>query len=245
MSDAKFGYFQKRDTHAAKEAQVMTRVIPIIEGDLDDDKCAAGQVPFNNLDPLTDGPLVPGNPDIYYGARPEQLHQEIQNKLSGQIIPSTQDFLPMAPNFFLHVKGPSGNLAVATRQACYDGALGARGLHSLQTFGQSKPQYDNKAYTLTSTYHGGTLKMYAVHPIPPPNPGEKPGFAMTQINAWCLNSDIDTFQRAVTAYRNGRDWAKRQRDHLIAQANQRQAEMEAGASAAGTREQSMASSFGF
>ncbi|EEH40420.1 hypothetical protein PAAG_02475 [Paracoccidioides lutzii Pb01] len=31
----------------------------------------------------------------------------------------------MAPNFFLEAKIPDGSLAVATRQACYDGALGA------------------------------------------------------------------------------------------------------------------------
>ncbi|KND86604.1 hypothetical protein TOPH_08723, partial [Tolypocladium ophioglossoides CBS 100239] len=83
-------------------------------------------------------------------------------------------------------RGPDGSLSVASRQACYDGALGARGIHSLQSYKQSGPQYDNKAYTLTSIYHGGTLKMYTSHPIPPPAPGERPGFAMTQIKTWGL-----------------------------------------------------------
>jgi hypothetical protein len=45
----------------------------MIEGNVGDRKCAARQVPFTNLDHLTDGTLVPGNPDLYYGARPEQL----------------------------------------------------------------------------------------------------------------------------------------------------------------------------
>jgi hypothetical protein len=31
----------------------------------------------------------------------------------------------------LQVKGPDGSAAVANRQASYDGALGARGTHSL------------------------------------------------------------------------------------------------------------------
>jgi hypothetical protein len=61
------------------------------------------------------------------------------------------------PNFFLEAKGPDGSLAVARRQACYDGALGARGIHSLQSFGTSKPVYDNNAYTIESIYHGRLL----------------------------------------------------------------------------------------
>lgn len=230
FSDGAFDSFQDADTHAAKEAQVMARVIPIIEGKLEDPKCTAGQIPFNNLDHLTDGSLVAGNPDVYYGARPEQLQQELRKQLSGEIEPSKQDHLPVAPNFFLQVKGPDGSLSVASRQACYDGALGARGVHSLQSYGQPESQYDNKAYTLTSIYHGGQLKMYTTHPIPPSAPGKKPGFAMTQIKTWALTGDVDSFRQGVGAYRNGRDWAKRQRDNAINQANERQAEPEAGVS---------------
>ena len=66
-------------------------MIPIIEGDIRDAKCVAGGIPFTNLDHLTDGTLVPGNPDIYYGARPEQLARRVRNELSGHIIPSTQE----------------------------------------------------------------------------------------------------------------------------------------------------------
>ncbi|KND87039.1 hypothetical protein TOPH_08337, partial [Tolypocladium ophioglossoides CBS 100239] len=70
--------------------------------------------------------------------------------------------------------GPDRSLSVASRQACYDGALGARGIHSLQSYGQLQPQYDNKAYTFASIYHGGTFKMFTSHPIPPSAPGEQP-----------------------------------------------------------------------
>ncbi|KND92310.1 hypothetical protein TOPH_02916, partial [Tolypocladium ophioglossoides CBS 100239] len=75
-----FRKFKRADTHASKEREVTTTVIPVIEGE---------------------------------------------------------------------VKGPDGSLAVATRQACYDGALGARGIHSLQSYKQLEPQYDNNAYTIT------------------------------------------------------------------------------------------------
>jgi hypothetical protein len=44
---------------------------------------------------------------------------------------SMQLDLPIAPSFFVTVKGPDGSAAVAKRQASYDGALGVRGTHSL------------------------------------------------------------------------------------------------------------------
>jgi hypothetical protein len=98
-----------------KEKQVIISVISIIEGDIRDAKCVSGGIPFTNLDHLTDGTLVPGNPDIYYGARHEQLDRRVRKELSGHIIPSTQDDLPIAPNFLLAAKGPDGSLAMAGR----------------------------------------------------------------------------------------------------------------------------------
>ncbi|KAL5331167.1 hypothetical protein ACEPPN_000696 [Leptodophora sp. 'Broadleaf-Isolate-01'] len=71
FSDDKFRKFKLADTHASKEKQVMESVIPIIEGEIKDAKCISGGIPFTNLNHLTDGTLVPGNPDRYYGARPE------------------------------------------------------------------------------------------------------------------------------------------------------------------------------
>ncbi|KAL2373019.1 hypothetical protein RJZ57_002504 [Blastomyces gilchristii] len=103
----------------------------------------------------------------------------------------------MAPNFVFEAKGPDGSLAVATRQACYDGALGARGMHALQSYQQGEPTYDNNAYTLTSTYHGGQLKLYTTHVSKSDNPDR------------------------ASAYRNGRDWAKETRDELTRVVNTR------------------------
>jgi len=215
-----FRKFKRADAHASKEREVTTTVIPAIEGNVGDTKCVAGEIPFTNLDHLTDGTLVPGNPDLYYGARPEQIDRNIRSKLEGQIVPSTQHDLPIAPNFFLEVKGPDGSLSVASRQASYDGALGARAIHSLQSF-ESEPRYDNNAHTITSTYHGGTLKIYTSHPIQPSIPGGGPGYVTTQIKTFGLTGDADTFRRGAAAYRNARDWAKLQRDDAIKQANER------------------------
>lgn len=84
--DEEFKKFKRADAHASKEKQVTTLVIPIIEGDIGDTKCVSGGIPFTNLDHLTDGTLVPGNLDIYYGARPEQLDRRVRDELSGYII---------------------------------------------------------------------------------------------------------------------------------------------------------------
>lgn len=138
FSEETHAEFIQADVDAVKEKQVTTSVIPIIEGNIKDAKCCSGGILFTNLDHLTDGTLVPGNPDIYYGARPEQLDRRVRNELSGHITPSTQDDLPLAPNFFVAVKGPDGSLAVVGRQASYDGALGARSMHSLQSYGQEE-----------------------------------------------------------------------------------------------------------
>ncbi|TWU73478.1 hypothetical protein ED733_000418 [Metarhizium rileyi] len=215
-----FRRFRRADTHAFKEREVTTNVIPLIEGTVSDRKCVAGDIAFSNLDDLTDGTIMAGKPDLYYGARPEQLNAKVRKEQSHKIIPSSQSDLPILANFFLEAKGPDGSLSVASRQACYNGALGARGMHSLQSYSQQELEYDNKAYTISSIYHGGQLKMYTSHPISPRTPEGKPGFVMTQIKTWGLTGDADTFRQGASAFRNARDWAKEQRDNAIQQANQ-------------------------
>ncbi|KKZ61712.1 hypothetical protein EMCG_03741 [[Emmonsia] crescens] len=220
FSDEHFRKFKRADTHASKEQPVTTSVIPIIEGDVDDPKCAGGGYPLGNLAPLTDGILAQAKPDRFYGARPEQLDRQIHNELSNYIIPSTQDDLPMIPNFFLEAKGPDGSLAVATRQACYDGALGAQGMHTLQSYQQDRSTYDNSAYTLASIYHGGQLKLYTTHLTEPEGPGRRPEYIMTQLNTWGMTGNLETFRQGASAYRNARDWAKEKRDESIKAANE-------------------------
>ena len=196
-------------------------MIPIIAGDVTDARCVSGGIPFTNLEHLTDGTLVPGNPDVYYGARPEQLERCVRDELSGYIIPSTQDDLPIAPNFFLAVKGPEGTGAVARRQASYDGALGARAFHSLQSYGQHDAICDDSAYTITSTYNDGQLKMYTSHSIQPAETTGQPQYYMNQLKGWSMTSDLQTFRQGAAAFRNARDWAKEKRDEAIARASEK------------------------
>lgn len=203
-----------------KDKQVMNSVLSIIEGDFKDCTCVAGGIPFKNLDHLTDGTIQPGNPDLYDGARPEQLDQQVCTELSGQIIPSEDDLL-IAPNFFLYIKGGDGIPLVAHRATCYDGALGARCMHSLQSWGRDKTIYDNCAYAVTSTYESGRLTMYTCHPVQPTEPGKKPEIYMNLIGGWVLIAQIEQFRQGATAFRNARDWAREQRDEAIRQANAR------------------------
>ena len=216
-----FKEFKRADAHVSKENKATKMIIPIIEGKIKDDKCVEGDVPFTKLKPLTNDILTAAKPDLYYGARPEQLNRQIRDELSSHIIPSTQDDLPIAPNFFLAAKGPDGTAAVARRQACYDGVLGARGMHRLQSYGDDKPMYDNKAYTITSIYSDGQLKMYTSHPIKPTDHRSLPEYCMTQLNTWGMTGNADTFRQGATAYRNARDWTKEQRDEAIKRANER------------------------
>ncbi|KAM5473703.1 hypothetical protein MauCBS54593_002501 [Microsporum audouinii] len=220
FSEREFEEFVEADLNASKEKPVVRLAIPSIEGRVSDVRCMGGDCPFGNLAPLTDGTLANAKPDHFFGARPEQLNPNIRDTLSGYILPSTQGSLPIAPNFFLEAKGPDGSPAVATRQACYNGALGARGIHKLQSYKQ-EPIYDDNAYTITSTYLAGTLKLYATHLIAPREHNGRPKYIMTQLKGWLMTSDLETFRKGATAYRNARDWAKEQRDKFIRAANEK------------------------
>lgn len=156
FSDGAFKTFQDSNAQAKDEHDVKAHVVPTIIDARRTDHLSAMNTLFGNLEALTDGTLPPANPDLYYGAYPEELDQSIRDELASHIIPSTMVDKPMTPNFFLEVKGPDGSLAVAIRQARYDGAIGSRGIHSLQSYGE-EPNYDGQAYTYSSIYHGGWL----------------------------------------------------------------------------------------
>lgn len=172
---------------------------------------------FGNLEPLTDGTRVDAKPDLYDGALPAPIDRRIRGELSASIIPLTLRQAPVLPNFFTEVKGPDGSTAVAKRQACYDGALGARGIHELRSFGTDATiAYGNNAYTITSTYHDGNLKMYTTHPSPSTDSESSIEYHMTQLGSWALTGSGGQFREGARAFRNARDWAKEQRNKIIA-----------------------------
>jgi hypothetical protein len=221
FSDGTFKAFRRANALAKDENDVMANVMPTILGTHQPSQASARNTVFKNLAPLTDGTIVPAAPDIYYGAHPEELCRPVLDALGPHIIPSTMQDKPLAPNFFVEVKGPDGSAAVATRQARYDGAVGSRAMHSLKNYGEEEPKYDNEAYTYSSTYHGGTgtLHLYAHHTTAPTSEGGRPEYHMTKIRGFDMTDTRETFVQGATAFRNARDLAKEHLDHVIRAAN--------------------------
>lgn len=221
FSDGAFEMFYETSDRTKDEDDVLADVIPTIAGTREANYPFARNALFSNLDPLTDGTIVTPKPDIYYGAAPEQLDVTIRNELGRYIVPSTAADKPIAPNFFLEAKGPDGSPAVMMRQARYDGAVGARAMHSLQSYGQKEPVYDGQPYTYSSTYQDGTLKMYAHHATAPATASSQPEYHMSQLSSFSMTNARDTFVEGATAFRNARDLAKQHRDNFIQAANSR------------------------
>ena len=197
----------------------MSKAFPIIAGTADIP--SQENLLFGNLKYLTNGSITKAKPDFYDGSRPADLHKHIREELGPYIVPSTNTAVPCLPNFFTEGKGPNGNAAVCKLQAMYDGALGARGVHELQSYVDPETSYDDNAYTITSTYHGGSgaLKLYTTHRTRSTNPNRDYEFRMTQLRGWDMTDNPDTFRQGAGALRNARDWAKEQREELIAAAN--------------------------
>lgn len=235
-----FRKFQRAEGRAFNESVVTRSVIPIIEGDINHGDVMNANVSFENLNHLTDGSLVSAQPDLYYGSQPATLHRKVRRNLHNYVVPSTQEELPIAPNFFLEIKGPAGTLSVASRQAAYCGVLGERGILQLHSYGHVVPVYDNKAHTITAIYSSGNLKLYAIHAVRRGPPAPRPEYFITLVGSWGIDGDVESFRRGTAAFRNARDWARQQREDAIRKANAaaraRPNPESAGSSAADTTE---------
>ena len=214
-----FKSFARANDRVISEGKVMSDLLPVIRGNADIPN--EGNLAFTNFYSITNGLTVDAVPDLYDGAQPRDIGKTIREDLNKTIIPTNHTRAPVAPNFFVEAKAPRGGADVAGRQACYDGALGVRAMHSLQNYGKEDATYDGNAYTFSSTYHSGTgtLQLNAHHMTAPKAPGDRPEYHMTQVDGWMLTGNIDSFRRGATAFRNARDLAKRHRDTLIQDAN--------------------------
>jgi hypothetical protein len=205
---------------AVFENDVMGTIIPLL--------CGAANIPyqqdvlFTTLDPIMPTVTRP-KPDFFDGAHLEDLGEHLRNdhRLRSKVIPTRHPSVPVAPNFFLEVKGPSGSSKVALNQVTLDGAYGARGMHALQNYGSHEPVYDNNAYTYSATFHKGELKLYAHFMTAPTALGGRPTYHIHFLDGWDMTADVDTFLSGITAFRNIRDLAKSHRDTFIRIANTR------------------------
>lgn len=217
--DSSFRSFKRKNGRVIDEGEVMRDVVPII--------CGNANVPnkqnllFTKLNPIANNTIVDAKPDFYDGARLEDIDKQVRRDLGPFIIPTGHRTAPVAPNFFLEAKAPKGGSDVSKRQACYNGALGARAMHKLQSYKQDEPVYDGNPYTITSTYHAGTgtLQMYTTH-LTQSTDGT-PEYHTTQVRSLALTDTPDGFRQGATVFRDARDWAKEQRDAIILAANER------------------------
>lgn len=211
--------FKGKNQKALTENIVMSKVFPIIAGTADIP--SQGNLLFGNLKDLTDGSITKAKPDLYDGSRPAGLKKQVREDLGPYIVPSSNTAAPCLPNFFTEAKGPKGASDVCKRQALYDGALGARGIQELRSYVDPNTSCDDNAYTVISTYHGGSgaLKLYATHCTRSTNPNRGQEFRMTQLRGWDMTDNPDTFRQGARALRNARDWAKEKREELIARVN--------------------------
>jgi len=219
FSDGGYQEFIEKDAEAFNEDAVKDSVLPAMLRAMGASSGAQKNILFTNIDPIVAG-ISQAKPDYYYGAQPEQIHPNVRTDLSKHITPSSHAHLPAVPNFSLEAKGPDGSLAEALRQACHNGAIGERAMQSLETYGQDEPVYDGNAHTISSIYHGGTLKMYAHSAAQPNGPGTRPEYYMHQIKGWSMTSDQDTFLKGATAFKNAGDLTAEYRNAAIAHANE-------------------------
>ncbi|TWU71214.1 hypothetical protein ED733_000263 [Metarhizium rileyi] len=225
FSQSAFKSFKQANSRVISEGKVMSSILPIICGHTT--ILYEGNLQFTNLDSITSDATVPAVPDLYDGSYPQDIRKEVRRDLTKTIIPTNHDRAPVAPNFFVEAKAPRGGADVAKRQACLDGAVGARAMHSLQSYGEDVPVYDGNAYTYTSTYVDGQLKLYAHHVTA--TPSGSPEYHMSQIDSWGMTGNAESFRRGATAFRNARDLAQRHRSSFIEAANARASRSEIAA----------------
>ena len=165
--------------------------------------------------------LLTHQPDLCYGAKSELIDQDLLEVLSDFIRPSKTRRCPMVPNCFLEFGGSWLPAPVMKRNACYHGALGARGIWHLQTYGKHDPLYaDENAYTFSSTLCNGTLKIYATHPVISSNTSHSIQYHMTRLGTWTLTDSLEDFQSGFNTFGRIVTYAEELRIGIVEKANE-------------------------
>lgn len=207
-----FSTLQMVYRNARDHSSIVEKILPIMHGEEAIEKRT--RVRFSNMNPFSEDLILQhANPDFYDGGDHDQLDARIRNQMRHYLLPTDGNH-PLAPNFFLIARDSDFPPAAARRLALYDGTTGARAMRVLQSVERDLP-YDGNAYTITSTYVDGMLRMYAVHPV------HISEYFMVELGAWYLWGSLGEFHAGVSAFRNLRMWARNQRDRLMQEANSR------------------------
>ena len=223
FSDKDFAEFENANRKALSEDTVTATVLPRIATTTTkfESQCS---ITFNNLKDLAHKSLVKAQPDMYDGCTRLEVDEKVRSALDWYIQPSIKPDAPWLPNLFGEWKGPEGSERVCKRQALYDGALGARAMAKLRSYTGPDISDEENAYTLSILYHPspGYLFIFAHHCTRPTGSNRDYDYHMHRLGGWLMCNTSESFREGATAFRNARDWAKEQRDHLIALANSRQ-----------------------
>ena len=218
MSDGHYNRFVKAVYDTQNEDEVMSRVFTQVVGD---PRYPSRQnARLGNLDPIAENVVVP-QPDWYEGDVPGPGNRQLRKQLAKSIVPSAEEHYPFLPNFFAEVKGPEGRTSVAQRQACHDGALGARAMHRLENLGRKEEVFDNKARTATATFDSGNLTLFSHHVSRPKGPGYPSQTHMAPLRTFALADTPSSFRQGVGAFRNAEDYAGQLRKDSIEDAHRR------------------------
>ena len=214
FSDQDFDQFLDDVENARTESMVMSYVFPRILGStrypFTMDKSCTNWAPL-----VSDAELVTPQPDHYDGIRAGPENKLLRQYLDKIIVPAAD--APFLPNFFIEAKAPRGSMDIATRQAVYDGAFGARAMHFTRNTGNfdgNFDDFDSKSYTFSATYASGVLKLYAHFLTQSDGPTTKICYCMSPLGAWGLEHTVELFRAGVTAFRNLRDVSHQMRTEL-------------------------------
>ncbi|KAL6819898.1 hypothetical protein V8C40DRAFT_268380 [Trichoderma camerunense] len=222
-STTEFKIFQQLNNSVSRST-IMRRVIPIPEGSAGTDIMNDGDIELDNLTPLVEGVEVELQPDYFDGAPLTAVDKQVRDTLGGILIPSTDIRVPVAPNFFLEVRRPSGNAVTTKLEACYYGACGARLMNAMQNYFYPRDlpyKYTNYAYCFSATYINGLLKIYAHFTTASDSTdGASPKYHMVELKAFNMTSTYEDFIAGCAAFRNARDMAAKYRNCFIARVNE-------------------------
>ena len=214
VSTINYKSFQVEKVKAYGETKTAVSLLPLLLGE-DDHFASDHDRAFTNIIPLVEG-IVTCKPDLYDGLCPSKVDPRVRKDLDSLIVPSRQSMAPIAPNFFLELKGQDGSYAVAGRQAWHDGIVGARAMQAIRCY-DIETTLDHKAYSLSASFYDTTIKIYSTHPVMRDG---KVVYNTVQVFSCLMDNDI-TFHQGVSAVRNARVWAENKRISLISEANAR------------------------
>lgn len=162
------------ETAARNERDVIHESVPIILGEKRRNYLSTGHVPFKNIDDMTSDMFKSPSSISTWEHNQRKSIDDSDTTSIIKLSHRSNDNYSMAPNFFLKVKGLYGSTAIKTRQACYNELLKLEQCNLFKGYEQIQAIYDNKAYTISSTYYNSILKLYSHHLTQPSHPN-KPG----------------------------------------------------------------------